>query len=305
MKTTRTFLGISFGLAIGLVGCLSSVFPNLDDDDGVAVSNVRSSSLIFAAAVGSPDGDAGVPLEASLSNASTSIGNAASGLDHALAIITDASVDAQVRIDQATPDLRAARAEVGDAGAAIDTAKNSGGTSAPNSVSLRNGMTLQYGPTLSLLQYSVIRPDSEPAASRDYRPRLQFVPTTIGFQFNARPSGNPWRIQKSDGKFYQLMSFGGIFLVSVDTKDASRGALSLGATLGFFDGLLSMGLGFDLYRGIPVRGANQQAAGATAYTGVLAWAFSPRGEVTPENVFFVVSLGLEPLVTALSNGGTK
>lgn len=170
---------------------------------------------------------------------------------------------------------------------------------------LMQGGSVHYGLTLSLAQFNVVRSESEPAAWRNYAPNFKFVPTTIGFQFTYQPAGEPWRIQKNDESYFQLMSAGGMVLLSVDSRNAELGALSLGATLGFFEDVLGLGIGFDLYRGIPVRGLDGTSGGGTAYTGVLAWAFSPRGEVTPENVFVVLTLGLEPIVRALGSGGRK
>ena len=74
----------------------------------------------------------------------------------------------------------------------------------------------------------------------------------------------------------------------------------MAATLGFFENAISIGVGVDLYRGIPVLGANGSAGAGTAHTGVLSWAFSPEGEVTPENVFVLLSLSLTRIIGSVS-----
>jgi hypothetical protein len=183
-----------------------------------------------------------------------------------------------------------------------DAKANPPGAKAPanaQTLTLPTGGELRYGLSLSLLEFDVTRSAREPARLRNYAPRLSFVPGEVGFQFTYRPASQPWRT-RANGKPFQLMSWGGMVLVQVSTKELAQGALRLGFTLNFFDEVLGLGVGFDLYRGIPVQGADGSAGGATAYTGLLAAAFAPNGEVTPENVFIVVTLGLEPLVKALT-----
>lgn len=179
-----------------------------------------------------------------------------------------------------------------------NTEQSQAGRASSEKVELMNG-TLEYGLTLALLQYSTSRQSSERAAARNYESGFKFVPTTVGFQFTYRGVGVPWNLQKSDETFFPLMSVGGMLLVTVDADAPSRGALSLGPTLSFFDNLIGVGIGFDLYRGIPVLGPGG-AGTSTANTGVLAWAFSPHGEVTAENVFVAFTLGLDPIAKALS-----
>lgn len=162
------------------------------------------------------------------------------------------------------------------------------------------GGRLKFGPTISLLRFSVARDPDEPARYRNYEPRLHFVPSEVGFQFVFQPHNGPWRIKRKKGEPFQLMSAGGMLLASVDKNDVRRGSISLAATLSFFQELVGLGVGVDLYRGIEVADVDGTPGGDTAYTGLLAWSLSPRGEVTPENVFFVVTLGLVPLVNSIT-----
>ncbi len=158
-----------------------------------------------------------------------------------------------------------------------------------------NGDRLHYGPTVTLLRFSVARDPDEAGRYRDYEPRWEFVPPEFGFQFVYQPHNEPWRYST-----FQLMSVGGMLLARIDTDDVSRGSLSLAATIGFFEETVGFALGTDLYRGLPIEGADGQSGSATAYTGLLAWSLSPQGEVTPENVFFAVTLGLQPFINAIT-----
>lgn len=170
----------------------------------------------------------------------------------------------------------------------------------PQQTTFAGGGTLSYGVTLSLLQYSTSRSPSEPGRLRDYTPKLEVLPTEIGFQFVYNPQYAPWRLVKQDGSTFQLMSFGGALLVRVKDEGLSQGNISLAAELGFFENAISIGVGVDLYRGIPVLGANGVPGAGTAYTGLLAAAFAREGEVTPENVFVLVSFSLTGIINTLS-----
>ncbi len=167
-------------------------------------------------------------------------------------------------------------------------------------VEFRTGDRLRYGLSASLFEFSVERPNNEPGRLRRYAPTFDVVPAEIGFQFTLQPSGSPWRLQKADTSTFQLMSCGGMLLVRIDNKNLAQGAVAVGATLNFFENVLGIGVGVDLYRGVPIQGANGAASGSTAYTGLLAWAFAPQGEMTPEDVFVVLTFGLDPIVKALS-----
>jgi hypothetical protein len=160
---------------------------------------------------------------------------------------------------------------------------------------LADGGKLSYGVSLSLLRLSFSRQENEVARIRNYTPRLERIAPEVGFQFAYAPPTSPFRLKtktsKGDG-FFQLMSLGGAFLVRLSDQDISRGGVSLAAIVGFFDNAVSLGIGFDIYRGVPVANVNGTAGGATAYTGLASWAFAREGELTPENVFLVFSINL-------------
>jgi hypothetical protein len=171
---------------------------------------------------------------------------------------------------------------------------------APTTATLQSGSTLTYGVTLSLLQFSTVRSPNESGRFRNYAPDLEVLPTEIGFQFVYNPAFNPWRLTKQDGKPFQLISVGGALLARIKSQSLEQGNISLAAQLGFFDNAISIGVGIDLYRGIPILSGSGVPGGATAYTGLLAAAFAKEGEVTPENVFVVLSFSLTKIVGAIS-----
>ncbi len=163
---------------------------------------------------------------------------------------------------------------------------------------LADGSTFNYGPALTLLRLSFSRQDNEPGRDRNYAPKLEKIVPEIGFQFSISPSGSPWRWRTKNGRhdgYFQFMSLGGTFLVRLSDQDVSRGGVALAAIAGFFDNAVSLGIGFDLYRGIPVADVNGARGGATAYTGLASWAFAREGELTPENVFLLFSINLAKL----------
>jgi hypothetical protein len=166
---------------------------------------------------------------------------------------------------------------------------------------LENGTLLSWGIAGSLLRFQTQRSERLPGRVRNFRPRYEFVPGEVGFQFLSEPVGVPWRIQLKNGESLQLMSWGGLLLASLgEDKALERGSLSLAATIVFFKNTIGLGAGFDMYRGIPVLGADGTPGGDTAFTGVLAWAFAQEGEVTAENAFFVVTANLSKLAEVLS-----
>lgn len=167
-------------------------------------------------------------------------------------------------------------------------------------VEFQNGSRLRYGVTASVLQLTFTRSESEPARLRNYAPKLDFVPPEVGFSFTYQPAAAPWRYRLRDGRTFQLVSWGGMMLVQLDKPGRAQGALRLGATLNFFENTIGLGVGVDLYRGIPVLGPGNGSGTGTAYTGLLSWAFTKEGEVTPENVYFVVTFGLDRIVNALT-----
>jgi hypothetical protein len=168
-------------------------------------------------------------------------------------------------------------------------------------VVLSTGERLSWGVTGSLLRFRTERNPDLPGRSRNFRPRFELIPAEAGFQFLSEPDGLPWRLQLKDGGSVQIVSWGGMLLFGLgQDSDVERGNLSLAATLAFFENTIGLGAGFDLYRGIPIQGADGTSGGDTAFTGVLAWALAPEGEVTAENAFAVVTVNLTKLIDAIS-----
>jgi hypothetical protein len=186
---------------------------------------------------------------------------------------------------------------------AVDAAEENAKPAVPvsDSETLKDGARLSWGITGSLLRFQTQRSENLPGRNRNFRPRYEFVPGEAGFQFLVEPASFPWRLQLKNGERLQLMSWGGLLLASLgEEKALERGSLSLGATVVFFKNAIGLGGGFDLYRGIPVRGADGAPGSDTAFTGVLAWAFAQEGEVTAENAFVVVTVNLSSLIVALT-----
>jgi hypothetical protein len=161
-----------------------------------------------------------------------------------------------------------------------------------NNVTLSNGDHVSYGLSLSLLRFSTSRRIDEPSRQRNYTPAVELVPAEFGFQFLYQPEGSPWRQRRVGGGQFQMIGVGGVFLARVDNQRFERGGLALAGMFSFFDDSIGVGAGFDLYRGIPVEGPDGEPGGATAYTGLLAWGLAKEGELTPENVFVVLSVNL-------------
>lgn len=171
---------------------------------------------------------------------------------------------------------------------------------AAEEVETLRGHRIRYGVTGTLVRFAASRLDNEPGRLRNYTPNLELIPPEVGFQFTVRPSVRPWRLPTSNGSTFQLMSYGGVLLARLGDRELRQNGLSLAATLAFFNETVGFGIGMDLYRGIPVQGADGTAGGATAYTGLLAWALSPHGELTPENAFVLVTFNLTGLLKAVS-----
>jgi hypothetical protein len=160
-------------------------------------------------------------------------------------------------------------------------------------ISFSSGDTIRYGLTLAAARLRVTRSPTEEARLRDYKPEAEFVPTLIGFRIVYSPHVSPWRLESS-GSPLQLLSIE-FPLYLEKAKGNSLAAVSAGVGLTFVNGLLGIGLAFDVYRAVPV-------AGGTTRIGILPWALSRTGEVTAENVAVMLTLGLESLVTRLSGG---
>lgn len=178
----------------------------------------------------------------------------------------------------------------------------------PNEVRDKHGDKISYGLTLSLLRYRVTRDRSRPGRERDYQPSLDFVPPQIGFQVTVSPNISPMR-QRLDGKYFQWMSVGGMLLTEPRVGDTNhRTSLTLAAVVSFLEDTIGFGVGFDMYRAIPIRAADGKSGPPFANTGLLSWATSRSGEVTAENLSFLVTFNAATIATLLSGstgGGTK
>jgi hypothetical protein len=172
-------------------------------------------------------------------------------------------------------------------------------------VTLPDGSDFNYGLTVSLFRLSVARLDDEPARIRNYSPKFEALPAEFGFQFTYRPNGSPWRLRTASKSDFQLMSVGGILLARVNNDNFSQGEVGVAATWQFLEDSIGLGLGFDLYRGVPVQGPDGQRGEGTAYTGLFSWAFARDGEVTPENVFVLLTVNVAGLAGKISSKGSE
>jgi hypothetical protein len=171
-------------------------------------------------------------------------------------------------------------------------------------IALRDGSALRCGVTTTLIKLQATRRASDRARLREYEFGLAKLPLDLGFQFSYRPNLFPWRIKISDSEGFQLISIGGTLAVKMDDQISSQSEITVGVIGSFFDESVSLGIGFDLYRGIPVLGSDGVTSGAgTAPTGLLAWAWSRHGELTPENLSLLLTVNLSKL--AAGGGSVK
>lgn len=172
-------------------------------------------------------------------------------------------------------------------------------------VTLPDGSDFNYGLTVSLFRLSVARLDDEAARMRNYSPKFEALPAEFGFQFTYRPNGSPWRLRTSSKNDFQLMSVGGILLARVNNDNFSQGEVGVAATWQFLEDSVGIGLGFDLYRGVAVQGPDGQRGEGTAYTGLFSWALARDGEITPENVFVLLTVNVAGLAGKISSKGSE
>jgi hypothetical protein len=171
-----------------------------------------------------------------------------------------------------------------------------------NQVTFSRGQ-LAFGITTTLLRLRSTRMDSEPGRSRNYVLGIDKLPMDLGFQFTFRPGISPYRLDTDEGKGFQLISVGGLLSAEVNSRVPGQSEITLGLVVSFFAESVSLGLGFDLYRGIPVRGADGVAGSGTATTGLLGWAWCKQGEMTPENFSLLLTFNLSKIPGAL--GGAR
>ena len=162
-----------------------------------------------------------------------------------------------------------------------------------------------WGLSLAVLRVRSARRPTEPGRGRDYRAEFDALPGTLGFQLRFDPDATGFYERAVDGNGHlQTISLNAFVLLTIDTDVGEQSEVALGLGVSFIDGLIGLGFTFDLYRGVPTLGVDADgspAAGAgTAYTGLFGWAFAREGEITAENVAFVINFDITA-VTRLSD----
>lgn len=214
--------------------------------------------------------------------------------------LSDVTLDAE-----AAATLRALEEALKVSGNATLTSAASPGPMPKDAVFRRtNGDEIRYGIATSVMRYHVLRDPNEPGRQRSYDGHLDTLSGDIGFQVTYAPNRKGLHWYSANGQGLQIVSFGGLLLTQLHPSDPkAETSLSLLGLLGFLDDTIGVGLGFDLYRAVPIKGAEGRAV---AQTGLLAWATSSTGEVTPENMLFVITLNASGVAAALfSKQGEK
>jgi hypothetical protein len=181
--------------------------------------------------------------------------------------------------------------------AAEKTPKSSG----LNVAETENGGIIRWGFDLALVRVRASRRADEPARLRHYEMDVDAVPGAFGFSVYWDSPEKPWRITLKSGRALQLLSVGALLLFEKG-KIARQSSVSIGIGLGLLDRFIIIGIMADLYRGVPVESLDGRNGASTAETGILAWSWGKQGETTPENVSFVVSLGLSQLFSKIGTG---
>ncbi len=164
------------------------------------------------------------------------------------------------------------------------------------SVTTRGGRW-DWGASVSLLRIGALRDPTLPGRTHQYQTDIRPLDTQVTFQAFFHPAGTPWRrTDERTLRDFQLLSLSAFLTLGIDPQHSAQSEIALGVGLGLFENFLVLGLGFDLYRGVPVRGGDGVPGSHTASTGLLAPLTSTEGEVTPENFFFVIHLNLVSLV---------
>ncbi len=150
-----------------------------------------------------------------------------------------------------------------------------------------------WGLGVPLLRLGVLRRPDEPGYMRNFEPQLQALTPQITFQVTYRPNGPPWRREdRETGSPTQVIAMSGLIIGGLDSVHSLRSEIAIGFSVDFLDGVLSLGVGVDLYRGVPVRDGAGAAGEDTVPTGLFSWAMTRNGEFTAENVFLILNLGL-------------
>ena len=156
-----------------------------------------------------------------------------------------------------------------------------------------DGNTWTWGLDLSLLRIGVARRSDEPARSRNFEPDVAIVPGQFGFRVLYDPAVRPFSIPGRGSDPLRLMSVAVMLLMEAQSP-ARQSRLSLGVGLAFFNHFITLGIAFDLYRGVPAAPvAGTDARHDTVSTGLLGWALSPEGEITAENISLVLAISVD------------
>ncbi len=150
-----------------------------------------------------------------------------------------------------------------------------------------------WGLGVPLLRLGVLRRADEPGYLRNFEPQLQALTPQITFQVTYKPNTTPWRREDTEtGTPTQVIAVSGLIIGGLDSVHSLRSEIAIGLSVDFLDGIVSLGVGVDLYRGVPVRDGAGAAGEDTVPTGLFSWAMTRNGEFTAENVFLILNLGL-------------
>ncbi|MFO0610779.1 MAG: hypothetical protein U0324_46890 [Polyangiales bacterium] len=175
-------------------------------------------------------------------------------------------------------------AALGASGAAAQNTPRAPGANA-GSVTTPRGVW-DWGLGVNLLRLGALRRPEEPGYLRNYEAEFRWLSPQFTFQVTFQPNFRPWRMASG----FQSMSVSGVIITGIDTSQARKSELALGLTVDFLNGIVGVGVALDLYRGVPVRDGAGTPGGDVAPTGLFSAAFLRGGEVTPENVFFLLNL---------------
>ncbi len=175
-------------------------------------------------------------------------------------------------------------------------------TGVSGSVDLANGDNIRWGIVLSAVRFRVSRRDDQIARVRDYQPDIDIFSGQFGFQVVWNPSDAPFTLAIANGRF-QLFSVGFQLLGALSTERVEQSELAVTFSIGMLNNVLGIGIGLDLYRGVPALGRNGVVGAETAYTGLLSWAWATEGELTPENLLATIYLNVTGLVEAIGAAG--
>lgn len=165
------------------------------------------------------------------------------------------------------------------------------------------GLAISWGISTSLLELRALRDPSEPGRLRSYEMRPEALPGSVGFLVSVDPTGRPFELERREGGDFQLISVSLMLTAQYSTDRPEQSAVSLGLGVSFFERILGFAVTFDVYRGVPVLGVDQEGVltegAGTAETGLLGWAFAEQGEVTAENFGLILFFDVVGFATAL------